>query len=62
MGCVLTVENLVSHNYKLPLIDKEVHKLYIDVFGIDKITTDISDIELNDVQKLFKDGNTKTYR
>ena len=48
-------QQLVSYKYKLPLIDKKGQELQIDVYGIDKITSDIPALNLNGVYELFKD-------
>ena len=48
-------EKLVSYKYKLPLIDKKGQELQIDVYGVDKITSDIPAVNLKGVYELFKD-------
>jgi len=47
-------EQLVSYKYKIPLIDKKGQELQIDVYSIDKITSDIPAVNLNGVYELFK--------
>ena len=47
-------EKLISHKYKLTLIDKEGQELQIDVYGIDKITSDIQAINLGGIHRLFR--------
>ena len=48
-------EKLVSYKYKLTLIDKRGQELQIDVYGIDKITSNIQAVNLDGVHRLFKD-------
>ena len=48
-------ETLVSYKYKLTLIDKRGQELQIDVYGTDKITSDIQAINVDGVHRLFKD-------
>ena len=48
-------EKLVSYKYKLTLIDKKGQELQIDVYGIDKITSNIQAVNLDGVHRLFKD-------
>ena len=44
---------LMSRKYKLTLIGKRGQELQIDVYGIDKITSDIQTINLDGVNRLF---------
>ena len=48
-------EKLVSYKFKLTLIDKRGQELQIDVYGIDKITSNIQEVNLDGVHRLFKD-------
>ena len=48
-------EKLVSYKYKLTLVDKRGQELQIDVYGIDKITSNIQAVNLDGVHRLFKD-------
>ena len=45
-------EKLISRKYKLILIDKKGVELQIDVYGIDKKTSDIQTINLDGVHHL----------
>ena len=47
-------EKLISRKYKLTLIDKKGQELQIDVYGIDKITSDIQAINLDGIHRLFR--------
>ena len=47
-------EKLTSRKYELTLIDKRGQELQIDVYGIDKITSDIQTINLDGVHRLFR--------
>ena len=47
-------EKLISRKYKLTLIDKKGQELQIDVYGIDKITSDIQAINLGGIHRLFR--------
>ena len=47
-------EKLTSRKYELTLIDKGGQELQIDVYGIDKITSDIQTINLDGVHRLFR--------
>ena len=46
-------EKLMSRKYKLTPIEKRGKELQIDVYGIDKITSDIQAINLDGVHRLF---------
>ena len=50
-----TCERMVSQKYLLPLIDLEGQLVHFEVYGIDKITTDIESVNIDDVVNLFKD-------
>jgi len=47
-------EKLISRKYKLTLIDKKGQELQIDVYGIDKITSDLQTINLDGVHCPFR--------
>ena len=47
-------EKLTSRKYELTLIDKRGQELQIDVYGIDKITSDIQTVNLDGVHRLFR--------
>ena len=47
-------EKLISRKYKLTLIDKKGQELQIDLYGIDKITSDIQAINLDGIHRLFR--------
>ena len=46
-------EKLMSRKYKLTLIEKRGQELQIDVYGIDKIASDIQTINLDGIHRLF---------
>ena len=47
-------ENIRSYKYKLPLIDKSDETVYLEVYGIERITADIQAVNLDGVIHLFK--------
>ncbi|XP_068713032.1 uncharacterized protein [Montipora foliosa] len=48
-------EKITSTRYKLSLIDKQGQEVQFDVYGIDKITSDIQSVNVNGIIQLFKD-------
>ena len=50
-----TSERFISHKYLLPLIDSQGQIVEFEVYGIDKITTDIESVDVDKVVHLFKD-------
>lgn len=47
-------EKITSTRYKLSLIDKQDQEVKFDVYGIDKITSDIQSVNVNGIVQLFK--------
>lgn len=47
-------EKITSTRYKLSLIDKQDQEVQFDVYGIDKITSDIQSVNMNGIVQLFK--------
>ena len=52
-------EKLQSHKYKLALIDLEGNEVHFDVYGIDKITDDVQNIDVSYIAKLFTNVSAK---
>lgn len=50
-----TCERVISQKYLLPLIDLQGKLVQFEVYGIDKITTDIESVNIDNVVHLFKD-------
>ncbi|XP_068758047.1 uncharacterized protein [Montipora capricornis] len=48
-------EKITSTRYKLSLIDKQGQEVQFDVYGIDKITSDLQSVNVNGIIQLFKD-------
>ena len=46
-------EALISYKYKLPLFDLQGNRIYFDVYGIDKITSDIQNVKIDGIAKHF---------
>ena len=47
-------EAISSYKYKLPLIDKSDETVYLEVYGIERITADVQAVNLDGVIHLFK--------
>lgn len=47
-------EKITSTRYKLSLKDKQNQEVQFDVYGIDKITSDIQNVNVNGIVQLFK--------
>ena len=50
-----TSEKIISQKYQLPLIDLQGQVVQFEVYGIEKITTDIQSVDIEGVVHLFKD-------
>ena len=46
-------EKITSTRYKLSLIDKQGQEVQFDVYGINKITSDIQSVNVNGIIQLF---------
>ena len=52
-------ERLQSHKYRIPLIDLDGNEVHFDVYGIDKITNNVQNVDVSYIAKLFTDVSTK---
>ena len=46
-------EKTTSNRYKLSLFDKQGQEVQVDVYGIDKITSDIQSVDMDGIIPLF---------
>ena len=46
-------EKITSTRYKLSLTDKQGQEVQFDVYGIDKITSDIQSVNVNGIIQLY---------
>ena len=46
-------EKITSNRYKLSLFDKQGQEVHVDVYGIDKITSDIQSVDMDGIIPLF---------
>ena len=46
-------EKITSNRYKLSLFDKQGQEVQVDVYGIDKITSDIQSVDMDGIIPLF---------
>ena len=52
-------ERLQSHKYRIPLIDLDGNEVHFDVYGIEKITNNVQNVDVSYIAKLFTDVSTK---
>ena len=46
-------ERLQSHKYSIKLIDLDGNEVHFDVYGIDKITNNVHNVDVSYIAKLF---------
>ena len=47
-------EKIKTNKYKVPLIDKQGHVIEFEAYGIERITSDIESVNIDDIAHLFK--------
>lgn len=55
-------EKISSNRYTLSLIDKQGQEVQFEVYGIDKITSDIQSVNVDGIIQLFKNVSKKKYQ